>query len=173
MTDTVDFSDSVRVRNTGTATIGSSFNGRPYRINPGQDALLPRVAAMTWLGDWTRRDDEPWFPRTEELSRIKGKFGALDDEGLWEVNRPHVEIYEMDGRRVTLLWEDPEGASLPADGGGPTLEQQFRSMQEHLARLQAQLEAAGEGAAVEDSPETARRRRVNAPRIEAAEEESA
>lgn len=167
MTADIDFSDSVRVHNTGSVDVVGGFNNRRFRIPPGGSAIVPREAAYVNFGDWTRRDNNPWFPRNVELERIQGRFG-IGREGGGQL--PDIEITEMDGTRVTLLWEDPEGTKLPEESGRQSIEQQMEAMREEMARLRTRL-GEDDPEIPEDSPEVARRSRARAPRIDPADAE--
>lgn len=161
MTD-LDFSDSVRVHNTGDTDITGGFNNRRFLIPPGGSAIVPREAAYVNFGDWTRRDNNPWFPRSVELERIRGRYAG-------EV--PSIEITEMDGKKVVLLWEDPEGTRLPELTGAQSMQQQMDQMREEMARLRTRL-GEDDPEIPEDSPEVARRSRARAPRIDPADEQA-
>lgn len=151
-----------RVKNLGSKTLVGAYNSEPYRIDPGETALLDVECAKKDFGDWEERNyGEGRNYRLDEYARIRGLQGIMegarvptgefDEDGrpievpsglLLDDRMPKVEIHLADNSKVTTVLEDPEGKTLPLDEtGGPDQVRAIESMQDQIKQLQDALES--------------------------------
>lgn len=180
--------DLVRVRNLGDRPINGAYGGTGYLIPVGGETLMERECAIKDYGDFDARNlsmtEEKLRFRDREFRRIRGIYGVspgaripvvdsggrptLDEKGVpqetladtvYMDRLPKVEIYLMDGTRVTTVIEDPEGETLPLEGASET------DKDKALAEMKRQIEALtqsvvsmqeGKTQAPVDSPQTDR-----------------
>lgn len=111
----------VRVRNTGQKPYVGQYANIKYTIPVGGENVVPWEAATLWLGDPRRVNDERrgYFERDEELTRVLIRMGShgLDDRNLSDaeralVDRPLLEVYDIDNTRIPMLLDDPEGDNV-------------------------------------------------------------
>lgn len=176
--------DLVRVRNLDTKSLRIAFDSKLTVIGPKQDGFVDREAACAHFGVWWSVKGGRPIDRTEEYGRIRGLHGcfpgAPQDENSpnWEDVKPKVEIYEVNGTKVSTVIDDPEGENVPIterdddDHMRATMQQmkdQLEDMQRKLDTSQSIVAAhTAPSLPAEDSPETAPKRRRQAPRIEGA-----
>lgn len=115
----------VRVRNPGEKVFKDQYASVKYAIQPGQEVVVPWYAAVLWFGDPRVLDDETRgvFARADELLRVLTRMGSggLDGRGLGEVDRvkadhPGIEVFDIDGNRIEMLIDDPEGENVTPIG---------------------------------------------------------
>lgn len=165
--------DFVRVRNVGDTDLRLAYNSQPTVIPAGQEVPVDRDAAATWFGDWTRRNvpelQNPEFrdARLNEYNRIRTLYGfhqlEPESEQTFKAKVPQVEIYEMDGTKVTSILEDPDGKDLPIVGSSNLDKEQLLSamkdQMDAMAQKIAEMEDPHPDIEVpQDTPETAARR---------------
>lgn len=181
MTDTViGPNDMVRVRNLGDENLRIAYDSKATVIPPGQDGFVAKEAACAHFGVWWSQPGGRPIDRKEEARRVKGLYGCFPGspvEGDWENSKPKVEIYEMDGTRVSTVIEDPEGVNLPVTErqDDSHLRTTVQAMQEQLEKMQSQLDQKdsiiSQGIATElpqeDTPDTAPKRTRNQPQVQA------
>lgn len=111
----------VRLRNPKQKVHKDQYANVKYSIPAGGEIVVPWNAATLWLGDPRILDDEArgHFARAEELNRVLTRMGSggLDGRGLSEPERaaadhPGIEVYDIDGNRIEMLLDDPEGENV-------------------------------------------------------------
>lgn len=103
----------VRIVNTDTRTFTSLYAGDRYTVAPGGEEIVPFEAACLWFGNPKLKDiNAKERHRTVEFKRLRVKYGAYDNEELFEAIRPKVEVYTLEGERVSTVAEDPYGLSV-------------------------------------------------------------
>lgn len=136
--------DIVKVRNLGETDHVSAYNGERFVIRAGGELTIEREAAVKDFGNWEARNfsqtDARLRHREREFRRVRGLYGVhegakipvrgpdggpvLNKDGIpeetladtvYRERLPKVEIYLMDGTKVTSVIEDPEGKDLPLD----------------------------------------------------------
>lgn len=149
-----------RVRNLGSKPLLGAYDSQPYRIDPGETAIIDVECAKKDFGDWECRNfGEGKNHRLDEYHRIRGLMGVMegarvpsgeyDEDGrpvevpsgvLVETRLPKVEIHLADGTKVVSVLEDPEGRSLPV---ASELDQTraIESMQEEIKKLSDALDS--------------------------------
>lgn len=194
--------DIVRVVNKGTEDHVGTFDGKPYRIPAGGEALLDKEAAIKDFGNWDARNlgSEPRLRKREhEVQRLRGLRGVVagskipvmvggkgkyKDDGypeevladqVWRERMPNVEIYLMDGTKVTTVLEDPEGTTLPLeDAPQEDLARTINAMKAEMEKMQRAFESTLEKQAqVEvpvDLPENAPRPKPKKAEVVAAQQ---
>lgn len=128
---------ALRVKNVGSVTFEGRWEAQLFRIPPGETCLCPEAGVWAWTGkpDVIDRPSRP--DRTQEYRRLRGVYGAFDDNDLWEQNRPQLEVYDASGARVWTIVEDPTGEHVsPVDTTGADKES-YRRM---ISDLQEQID---------------------------------
>lgn len=140
--------DLVRVRNVGKKPERIAYNSQVTVINPGQDGFVDREAACAKYGVWWSVVGGRPLDRHQEYLRIRGLYGCFPGapagEGSpeWEVVKPRVEIYEMDGKKVSTVVDDPQGTEIPVTERDDEAHMRVvvSEMQEQLKSMQSQLD---------------------------------
>lgn len=127
----------VRVVNEGDKEFVSRWEGNIFRIKPGSETMVTRDAVNRWTGNADTVNDGKVNARREEYNRLRVLYGAYERDEVWEANRPHLAVYDLDGNRITTVLDDPEGTNINAPQFNPV----ERSMQEQLAVMEQQMEA--------------------------------
>lgn len=152
----------VKIRNVGTSDWVDGFNGTRYKIPAGAEVYLPRGAAITWLGDWTAYDDGRNNDRFAEHERLRMRYGAYENDGLWEAVKPKLEVYSTDGERIpTVIDDGPDGAApvidLTLDPGAGGAADRLQALERELKILRAQMHQdstlASSGTLLPDDPD--------------------
>jgi hypothetical protein len=151
----------VKITNTGAVPFVGKWSGQRFEIRPGETKLVPEDAAWHWTG-------RHWLVgnrRREELDRLKLLYGAhysLDDltaEELWERNKPSLEVWTLDGDKVTTVIDDPEGRTVTpsseSEAERDLLRSEIDALRKRLEALQGEYAARqrGEATSVEEIPE--------------------
>lgn len=166
----------VRIRNTSDRTWKDGYNGLTYQALPGGEAIAPFEAACLWFGHPDAIDLGPGKTyRTDEYLRMRTRYGVLDvlvedpnsghnvhtmepccpftQEDQWKHNIPPVEVFDIDGNRIIMVIDDPEGSAVTPSSTSVAqqeiLQTQLAAMQNQMAQLQAQLDAQTRGEAAE------------------------
>ncbi len=115
----------VRLRNAGETVYKDQYASVKYTIEPGKEIVVPWHAATLWLGDPRLLDDEGrgLFSRADELLRVLTRMGSggLDDRRLSQeerarVDHPGLQVFDIDGNRIEMLLDDPEGENVTPIG---------------------------------------------------------
>jgi hypothetical protein len=113
--------DMVRLVNKGTDTFTDTYNNTRYTIAAGSEGFVPWDAMCLWLGDPRARDaDERHRDRTDEYARLREKYGVYHQDKLFAGVVPQLEVYTLDGKRITTVAEDPEGEPTDIKVGVPS-----------------------------------------------------
>jgi hypothetical protein len=157
-TDTV-----VTVQNIGTRALHCYCGpDKPALVfEPGQSRRVPAPWARTWFGDERSREAAYHLEvdgekiviqsRPYELERLKHLWGAATDPLRWEpandvYTRPEAMVTTLDGDRVLMVLDDPEGNSVnPATQSvddARLLKDELVRLQKRLMKLEG-LQAAG------------------------------
>lgn len=145
---------SVQVTNLAREAGGKDFkdkyDGEVYIIKTGGSAFVPWEAACRWLGDPNLVDDTNDKSRRNEYNRLSVKYGVYENEELWEANRPTISVYSMDGDRITMLLDDPEGDEIlvaeQTIRESQQMEDRLQQMEREMVALRRRLRAKGDTA---------------------------
>lgn len=154
-----------RVTNVGEEPLVDAYDGTHYWIEPGNSAVVPREAVDLWFGDNDLIDGPHRRPRNEELNRLRIRYGANDDEALWEQNQPRVKVATLDGDECETVLSDPTGDKVtPASDTVDekrelwelieTQRRELASLQREFQRTQRAEDAIADGELEEDQPVT-------------------
>ena len=110
--------ESVRVLNKGGEDFKGQYDRDTYVIPAGSESIVPWDATCLWLGDPRATDNGVQKNRLEEYRRLTSKFGVYDEQDQFDDARPRLEVYRLNGNRVTMLAEDPFGAPVDVFGSG-------------------------------------------------------
>lgn len=132
----------IRVRNTAPVPFRQRFLREWYTIQPGNEAILPWDVFVAFFGDPALKNHGPnRKDREEAYKRIRFKYGSLEDNELWEQNRPRVECYRMNGEKIVPLCDDPEGTNVHQSAmtvaGMDALQSQIAYLQQQVAAMNA------------------------------------
>lgn len=116
--------EMVRLVNKGTEPFTDIYDNVRYTIAAGSEGFAPWEAMILWFGDPRARDaDDRHKDRTDEYERLRQKYGVYHEDGKFAEVVPHIEVYSLDGQRITTVAEDPEGVpsniSIPATPTNP------------------------------------------------------
>lgn len=135
----------VRVRNVGHEDFTSKYANVPYTIRAGQETIVPFLAMCLWLGHPDAVDiDKRRQYRLEEFQRLQARYGTYDDIDAWEVGKPKLEAYSVDGVRLITVVDDHEGSHLRVETSTAqekaTMLNAMAAMQEQMAAMQRKME---------------------------------
>lgn len=163
--------DIVQVKNLGDKPHRGRLNGQPYEIPAdGRLHIMDREAAVKDFGNWearnlSQRPKDRW--RDKEVVRIRGLYGlhkgaqipdrgpngeAVLDESTGFPKEvfadlkvaewlPKIEIYDMEGNRLTSIFDDPTGETLPLEGAAAEdVTKVVSSQADQLAAAQRQID---------------------------------
>lgn len=140
-------SDVMRIHNSGDRTFKDSLNGTLYVVEPGQDKIVPFEAVCLWFGHPNARDEDArHLHRTEEVKRLRVKYGVYDEDEAWAVNVPSwMDVYSLEtNEQLICVAHDPEGVnvnpSVMTEADNISLQQQLAAMQQQMAQMQALME---------------------------------
>lgn len=107
----------VRIVNKGTKDIVDHYNSERFVIRAGDDAgtFVPWDAMVIWYGNPLAVNTSRQPARQVELERIHMRYGGFGDPAVWEANRPRVEVYTTDNKRIFPVMDDAEGTQVPTD----------------------------------------------------------
>lgn len=129
--------DMMRVVNVGDKDFTDSWDGNKFSIPAGSEKFIPFDAIEVWLGHPDAMDtSENNRVRLAEYTRLRVRYGAYEFDDRWEENKPHLEVYTLDGERITTVIDDPEG-----EGINPNTQTQLenRLLSEQLHRMEEQM----------------------------------
>lgn len=135
----------VVVENPTDVDVRWQYGKQVYMIPAHATMYVPYFAMVLYMGDPRSVDiDASRRYRTEEYARLRGKYGAYQDDELWEQNRPKLTCRTLEGEPITTVVDDPFGKDLTAVSESVTqrefLEQQIAQMAETQRRMQSELE---------------------------------
>jgi hypothetical protein len=137
------------------------FNGycgpdrQAVHLEPGGSRRVPIEWARTWFGDDRSREEPVKIdldgdgkvdmiipPRKLEFERLKHLWGgATYPEQYWnrddpDYSRPEVEVHTLDGRRILMVLDDPEGLTVTE---AKVTQSENVLLLDRIAALEAQL----------------------------------
>lgn len=127
----------VRVRNVGDKPFNGKFSNQLYTILPDSEAFVPWDAMALWMGNPDVRDVGRNRDRTDLYRRLRVRYGVYEHEDRL-VNLPKLEAYDIDGRRITTVLDDPEGKTVTAASASTADQENLRSQ---VNALSSQLQA--------------------------------
>lgn len=137
MTQTTVVNDLIRLRNTSDKEWRHRYLHMEVILPPNSDTVIGRDVMIYLMGNPELRDiDHRRKPRTQEVKRIRLLYGAAYDDELWELNKPPLQAFTVEGERIHTIMDDPEGKhGLPQT----LITDQQTLMQKQIDALQAQL----------------------------------
>ena len=101
------------------------WDSKPYLLQPGQDSFIPFEAAALWFGDprssekvKSNRDNRGlvgFIPdRATEVRRLRTKYGNEGGSDELVHMYPLVEVFSLEGDRITTVLDDPAGDTVTA-----------------------------------------------------------
>lgn len=143
--------DMMRVVNVGDKEFKDGWDGNKFVIPPGGERFVPFDAIEVWLGHPDAMDtSENNRVRLAEYTRLRVRYGAYEFDDKWEENKPRLEVYTLEGDRVTTVVDDPEGEGITPDQQtvleNRLLSEQLARMQEQMKVLQNQINDENRGA---------------------------
>lgn len=134
----LEFERPLRLVNTSDREWSDSFASQKYRVPAQSEGLAPIDAVRLWFGDPELRDVGDDNARDREYKRLRQRYGAGmgTDDAEWEAQKPRMEVYTLDGERVTTVIDDPTGASL-ADA--PIERDQYEALRGMVANQEKEL----------------------------------
>lgn len=140
----------LRLKNVGTDRFSDMYDNQKYSIEPGGETLAPYEAVCLWLGDPESRDyDARRRERTDEYERLSTRLGVYHDQHLFEAARPKLEVWTLDGQRITTVTEDPTGSGMTINVSADStteaiLRDQLDSMKQQMDAITTALESSPE-----------------------------
>jgi len=138
----------LRLKNVGTDRFSDMYDNQKYTIEPSGETLAPYEAVCLWLGDPESRDyDARRRDRTDEYERLSTRLGVYHDQHLFEAARPKLEVWTLDGQRITTVTEDPTGSGMTINVSADStteaiLRDQLDSMKQQMDAITVALESA-------------------------------
>jgi hypothetical protein len=139
----------IRLLNRDThKTFVGKFASNTYKIPPQSEILVPYEAIVLWMGNPEARNiDHRRKDRVDEWMRLRVKYGAYENDPVWEQNKPNIEAYDAaTNQRVWTVLDDPNGDHLAsaADVGTGLSQQQMqdamRAMQQQVEQMRVMME---------------------------------
>lgn len=151
--------DLVRVVNTGDTDLVLRGN-TVYTIPAGKDRIIPFPEAASWFGDprlqnvgrdkmrdLAYRQVQAMWGYTEGMQYPKDNWQPHLGVWTWEDFKPKAECYDMEGNRIFMVIDDPNGEHAfngpelidPATQDNSTLTKQIAEMQRQIALLTTAL----------------------------------
>lgn len=143
----------VRLVNEGETPFRARYLTDMYEIPVGGESFVAWDVMVNFLGNPNATNSVNRMDRREYLKRLRVKYGAYDDDVLWEENKPRLGAYSIStGERYRTIVDDPDGSTLhPATttvADQAALHAQMAEMETRLKVLQ-QLAMQNAGGAVE------------------------
>jgi hypothetical protein len=113
-----------KILNKGTTPFVVNYNASKFIVKPGSEEVVPWASVTSLLGDPNLRDLPKCPDRRDCFRQVRAMFNfyeGFDDEDTWNVGwidskghpqpakKPPVEVYSMDGQRIYMVIDDPEG----------------------------------------------------------------
>ena len=137
--------DLLRIRNVGDRPLVLRHDEKGHvTIEPGQERILPAEYAYVYFGNPAARDVGKDKSREFEWRRCRtlwGFYGGLMSPEDWERIRPKFECYDLDGNRVYMVLDDPDGTlagAVPSAAQSDAVER--AGVEAQIAALQAQVD---------------------------------
>lgn len=151
----------VRVVNREQYPLTVKWDSHKYALPPGQEVFIPGACAYSWFGDprstnvfqsLTGEHGTTAFvvDRATEVRRLRIKYGAglEGDEATFDgVAIPSVEVYTVDGERITTVLDDPNGDTVIQSSTSVREDEDLRAV---VARQARELAAMREHLGMED-----------------------
>lgn len=158
----------VRIKNVGDQDFNSMYANVPYSIPAGQEVIVPFLAMCLWLGHPDAVDiDSKRKYRLEEFQRLQARYGTYDDLEAWLVDKPKLEAYSIDGRRLVTVVDDYEGSHLKVETSTvqekATMHAAMAAMQEQMAAMQRKMEEMQRGESALEASDLVTDQKVAAP----------
>lgn len=165
----------IRVLNVGSEPIRQRYLRHWWTIPPGGEVVMPWDVFVCFFGDPRAKNLSPQrMDRRDAYNRIRFKYGALDNDDLWDQNRPRVECFRINGEQITPLCDDPDGVDVTdatmSVAGYEAMQQQIAHLQQQLAAMQSIATAGPVAAAPSHQPGPPRERDEIDPESEALED---
>lgn len=140
----------VRVKNTRDEDWSFIYGVPEQRITiPAlSEIILAWEIVVFWMGNpaMTNKNARQ-KDRTKEYDRIRVLFGAYYEDDVWERNRPPLEVFDLEGSRIFMVADDPEGATVTQASQTvalqATYEQQIAAMQRQIDAMQQAIAQQG------------------------------
>lgn len=138
----------VRMRNNGTEPFRGRYRQQWFTLPPNVEAFLEYGAAVTWLGNPLLTDTAKDKERSREFHRIKllhmGAENVYNDLE-WSDRRPKLEVYTLDGKKLHMVADDPQGqtVNLGEDPSVDQIQKQFLMLQSTMAAWAQKLAESG------------------------------
>lgn len=164
----------VRCHNNMSVDFISSYAGTRFLIPANGDMIVPIEAMWDWAGRPWVTDKDHHRERSEELERLKVRYGVFSDNDpridrsdaeAWAANVPDLTFSALDSPEtyITVL-QDPEGRSVTAvdttyqekaalESRYNELQKQVKAMQTALAQTELRNYVPSADAAAEDVPQ--------------------
>lgn len=115
--------DFVKVRNKGETPFTFRHNKSVFAVNPGGEEIVPWEGVHSLLGDPRLRNTPKNRERHDTFRRKRAMLNFLEgfmSEEMWEQGwvdengthppmKPQLEVYTMDGTRIYMVLDDPDG----------------------------------------------------------------
>lgn len=115
-------------------------------VAPNTERIVPLDVALCNLGNPSARNEGANRARDTEFKQIQtlwGFYSGLEPEEDWHAKKPTAETYDLDGNRIYMLFEDPEGTMAGAFGAARLSEPDNTGLLEtRIKALEGQLEQA-------------------------------
>lgn len=140
--------DLIEIRNLDNKPLTLRHDGKGnVTIDPGAKRILPLDYATIHFGHPAARNEGKDKARDVEYKnarRMWGFYPGIYDEADWEAMRPKVECYDLDGERVYMVLDDPDGTYAAKARGHVTAGQsdavEARGVERQIAAMQAQID---------------------------------
>lgn len=139
--------DFVKVLNRGDKAVRLAWDNRPYDAAPEKETIVPVEAAIHALGDprsgplmrsSSSNGRVEWVPdRQTEIRRLKAWYSNQDGDESQVFNAPTIEVYTLDGERLTTVLEDPLGETVTASNQTLSEREELRDI---IQRQQDQID---------------------------------
>lgn len=156
---TAQHTDEVAVSLQGQLVIAENQSDQPfvdvydskrYEIPPGQRLTVPIEAMWDWAGRPWVVDRDHHRERSEELARLKHRYGVFacpeleqSEDDNWQANVPKLTFVSLDGEPQVTVLDDPYGNGVtPADmtvGEQKLLADRYDELQRQIRALEAAL----------------------------------
>ena len=124
-----------------------------YRI-PGNDTVtVPWTTACFLLGDPRKVNlDKKHQARLIEYRRLRVRYGVYENDELWDQKVPNLVVGDIQGRRIPMVADDPEGDRFTAVERSTT---STELLQRAVAQAQQQIDQLTQKLAAQESADVA------------------
>lgn len=136
--------DACEVINEGDEPFTARYLTRVYSLPPGGRSILPWEVMVNFLGNPYAVNAPGRMDRQLFYKHLRTKYGAYDDDALWEANKPRLGAYSLStGDRYKTVVDDPEGSTLHAAvstiADQAAIQAQMQAMEQRMKVLQQML----------------------------------